>query len=114
MLNIQAFESGCQFYDAVHFPHGFNRAGVFTRTEAEILSRCGFTIKQLSDYSKEPESEEQQRMLTVIHGEAEAESMVERTWIKYLQHIQNRGLMRVYGLSSGDTGDSEYSEDSSW
>ncbi|MDX1452239.1 MAG: DUF413 domain-containing protein [Oleiphilaceae bacterium] len=112
-MNLEHFESNCLFYDAIHFPHGFNRAGVFTRTEAEVLTRCGYVIKQLSDYSKEPESDEQKHMLAVIHGEAEAESFIERTWMKYIDHIQNRRLMRFYGLSSGDS-DVEYSDESSW
>ncbi len=112
-MKIESFESGCLFYDAIHFPHGFNRAGVFTRTEAELLSRCGFVIKQLSDYSKEPQNEEQSRMLAVIHGEEQAESLIERTWIKYLDHIKNHRIMRFYGLSSSDN-DQDYSDDANW
>ena len=114
MINLESFESSCLFYDAMHFPHGFNRAGVFTRTEAELLNRCGFVIKQLSDYSKEPENDAQRRMLAVIHGEETAESLIERTWMKYLDHIKNHRIMRFYGLSNSDS-DPEYGgDDASW
>lgn len=97
-MSIESFISDCNFYDAIHFRHGFARAGVFTRREADILTRCGFTIKQLESGNLKPENEDQESMLKMLSGVSEPANEVERAWSKYLVAINSR-ILRFNGLS---------------
>ncbi len=107
------FKSPCQFYDAVNFPHGFNRAGVFTKSEADILSDCGYQIKQLMDGKVPAESKEHKRMLKVIQGKEYAESSIEKAWQKYLALTTGPKTIRYTGLCSNDS-DYDYQDDTAW
>ncbi|WP_250657050.1 DUF413 domain-containing protein [Alkalimarinus coralli] len=109
-MSIELFASQCEFYDAVNFPHGFRRSGEFTLAESDILSRCGYTIKQLINKRLEPQNEEQERILKVITGEVEATSNVEKAWSKYLSKTSQKAHMKRCILSDV-INDADYSSD---
>ncbi len=109
-MSIETFVSQCSFYDAVNFPHGFSRSGDFTKTEADILTQCGYTIKQLLNNNIAPESEEHKHFLAVISGEAEPSNAIEKAWIKYLTITDQRRTTKRCSLT-GSMSDSDYSGD---
>lgn len=91
MENYLVFKSEGFFYDDVNFPYGFDRSGVFNRTEAEILNTCGKTLKALADGTQPPMGEDQLRFVAVCKGEVEPVSTVEKAWIRYLEASSNKG-----------------------
>lgn len=109
-MSIELFTSPCEFYDAVNFPHGFRRSGEFTLAESDILSRCGYTIKQLINRKLEPENEAQQRIIQVAEGEVEALSSVEKAWSKYLSKTVKKASVKRCSLSDM-VADTDYSSD---
>lgn len=111
-MSAESFSSSCSFYDAVNFPHGFARAGVFTRMESDLLTSCGYVIKQLASGALEPQNADQARMLAILHGERQPESSVEKTWIKYLNEIGHHKV-RYTSLSASSSG-IDFSEQSAW
>lgn len=92
MNNYLVFKSSSRFYDDVNFPYGLDRAGIFTRTEVEILHGCGRTLKALYDGSQPPIGKDQERFVQVCSGQAEAESSVEKTWLKYIHAIGSKRM----------------------
>lgn len=113
-MSIESFLSGCDFYDVIHFRRGFDRAGVFTRAEADILRRCGYTIKRLGAGELVPQGSDQEAILKVLEGIAEPCSDVEKAWAKYLLAI-NCKVSKFSGLSN-KWGGVDYSEpsDGTW
>jgi len=112
-MNNDSFASNCRFYDTINFPHGFHRAGVFTRTEAELLTRCGHVIKQLSEQQLKPENAEQQHMLDVLEGAEEPTTVLEKAWVKYLRVTQAKRQFRYSNLA-GVTSDHGYYDEQGW
>ncbi|MFT5717568.1 MAG: hypothetical protein ACJAWS_001796 [Oleiphilaceae bacterium] len=86
-MSIESFLSKCNFYDAINFRHGFDRAGIFTKRQAEILTKCGYSIKQLELGHIQPQNEQQRHMLLVLNNQADPKSEVEMIWKKYLNHL---------------------------
>lgn len=109
-MSIELFTSPCEFYDAVNFPHGFRRSGEFTMAESDILSQCGFTIKQLVNQKIEPENEAHQRIIQVTEGVIAPESNVEKAWSKYLSKTVRKIPTKRFNLSDV-IGDTDYSSD---
>lgn len=109
-MSIELFTSTCEFYDAVNFPHGFRRSGEFTMAESDILSRCGYTIKQLINKKMVPENEAHQRIIDLTDGQIEAVSNVEKAWSKYLSKTVRKVPMKRCNLSDV-VGDIDFSSD---
>lgn len=113
MNGYMVFESTSRFYDDVNFPYGINRAGLFTRTEVDILHRCGRVLKALYDGSQAPVGEEQERFVQVCLGEATPESNVEKAWLKYLEAIgTKRTPVSLYAEHESASSASESLDDS--
>lgn len=83
MSNYLIFKSDSRFYDDKNFPYGFDRAGIFTRAEVELLHDCGRVLEALELGTQPPLGEEQERFVKVCNGQEVAESSVEKTWMKY-------------------------------
>ena len=109
-MSIELFTSTCEFYDAVNFPHGFRRSGEFTMAESDILSRCGYTIKQLINKKMVPENEAHQRIIDLTDGQIEAVSNVEKAWSKYLSKTVRKAPVKRCNLSDV-VGDIDFSSD---
>lgn len=109
-MSLTNFYSTCSFYDAINFPHGFDRSGVFTRNEANMLTNCGYVIKQLTEGRLEPENVYQTNMLLVIRNEIPASTEIEKLWLKYLNSIEQRKVKPLY-LSSVHFNRDAYEDD---
>ena len=83
MSSYLIFKSDSRFYDDKNFPYGFDRAGIFTRAEVELLHDCGRVLEALELGTQPPLGEEQERFVKVCNGLEVAESSVEKTWMKY-------------------------------
>lgn len=82
-MSLEDFASTCTFYDSINYPHGFHRSGVFTKREAEIISSCGYVITKLLRGDIQPSNYAQKDFMNVVAGKKEAESDIEKTWLKY-------------------------------
>ncbi|PHI36705.1 hypothetical protein CBQ28_12085 [Pseudoalteromonas sp. GCY] len=81
-----AFASPRAFYDDANFPRGFGRSGHFTLQEAEILERCGATLRSLYSKAEEPQNSFQSQFVQVMEGLIPPTNAVEKAWTKYLKH----------------------------
>ncbi|NRB42526.1 MAG: DUF413 domain-containing protein [Pseudomonadales bacterium] len=88
-MDIRGFEAGSQFQDSRHFPVGFSRSGEFTLHQAEILEQYGHVLKDLENGQQKAKGREQKHFIAVCSGSKEAESMLEKAWLKYrtLTHV---------------------------
>ncbi len=93
------FASSKLFFDNKNFPRGINRAGIFSRKEAEILERHGHAMKELTDGLREPSSEVEQRFVKMAKGECPPETEFEKVWAKYQKHIGTRRVAYTTGMA---------------
>lgn len=98
-MSIENFISNCHFYDYINFRHGFGREGILTTRETEILTSCGYIIKQLELGTLIPQSEAQRDMLLVLNNQAEPKTEVENTWMKYCEHL-NKSIKKQSSVLS--------------
>ncbi|MFC3095740.1 DUF413 domain-containing protein [Alteromonas sediminis] len=100
------------FLDAKNYPRGFKKSGDFSIAESDILSQLGVTLEGLSNGSLQPESEEELRLVSVLQGQAEAESKVEKTWLKYKKlTLTPRKFYTLYSSNRSVTTDDDFEED---
>ncbi|PSW05506.1 DUF413 domain-containing protein [Photobacterium lipolyticum] len=85
-----------KFYDDKHFPHGFNRSGIFTINEAALLENYGRTMQALQDGIFAPGEESEHQFLAEINGQQAVMSDFGRCWIKYSTQISQK--VRRYTL----------------
>ena len=85
------------YFDDKNFPMGFRRSGEFTIPESNLLTEYGMTLKQLTDGSITPESEQEQQFLKVITQQLEPQSPIEKVWIKYLKVTSPKAYVSIYG-----------------
>jgi uncharacterized protein YifE (UPF0438 family) len=75
--------SSRRFIDSQFFPRGFRKSGDFSIAESDILAGLGVTLSGLSNGSLQPESAEEIQFVDVVSGKVEAQTKVEKTWLKY-------------------------------
>lgn len=92
-----SFATNRRFYDDKHFPRGFSRSGVFTIKEAELLENFGHAFKELDEHLREPNDEVEQHFAAVCHGESEAQTLEEKTWLKFKQRTGRRRFHALVG-----------------
>ncbi|MGF1682211.1 DUF413 domain-containing protein [Photobacterium minamisatsumaniensis] len=85
-----------KFYDDNNFPRGFNRSGVFTVNEAQLLETFGRTMRGLSDGSLLPISEAEQQFIAEILGQQDIQSGYGKCWYKYITKTSTK--IRSYTL----------------
>ena len=94
----QSFVAKRRFFDDRNFPKGFTRSGRFTLAEGNLLEKHGASMQELEEGQRQPVNEEEQRFLQVMRGEAEAETVYEKAWLKYKQRVQEkRKFHTVFG-----------------
>ncbi len=98
MTLLHGFVQTSKFYDDVHFVQGFSRSGHFTIVEANLLTDIGKRLFMLESGQVEPENQVEQNFVSVCHGHRQAETRLERLWIKYKSVIKNSN--KFYGLNS--------------
>lgn len=86
-----------RFFDPKKFPRGFAKSGDFTIAEEDLLSRYGDTMMNLESGVLQPENSEETHFIQVIQNQNEAESKLERVWLKYVKLA--RGRKRFHTLN---------------
>lgn len=112
-MDYQSFVSGKRFFDNVHFPRGFNRSGIFSVKEADILTATGVVVRQLAESTIEPADEAQADIQRVLLGTKEPETSFEKMWSKYYRHISTRRCPLSLSSSTAGSGmgmDDSYSD----
>lgn len=103
------------YNDYRNYPYGFSRSGDFSIRESDALVKYGSLISALTAGEVEPTVEEDRNILAVIAGEKEAETLVEKAWVKYQQRINRPRVKSMYGRSKAvadsDFDDSDSTED---
>lgn len=106
------------FYDNKRFRRGFAKSGDFTIAEEEILIRFGDTMNLLETGELTPETDQEHHFLQVVADERQAESKLEKTWIKYIHLARDRkkfhtlnGKKVAAGESVEDESDYDDSDD---
>ncbi len=92
---MNSFSSSKPFFDDLNFPRGFQRSGDFTIGEAQLLVEQGRAMQELSQGLREPMTDQEQRFLMVLGGQAQAVSPQEKIWLKYLSRINVRRHMHT-------------------
>lgn len=92
------FRDQGNFYDDINYPRGFSKHGDFTIREAEALHKYGQTLFDLSVGLLEPQTRDEKHFAAVCNGEAEAESYLEKLWLKYKAKIRAKQVF--YGVST--------------
>jgi uncharacterized protein YifE (UPF0438 family) len=90
------------FFDDKHFPQGFSRSGDFTVPEAKLLTEFGLRLKELAEQKVSAENDDEQRFLQVISGSEEAESSIEKVWLKYVTISKPKSFTSIYGAHKPD------------
>ncbi|RUO38899.1 hypothetical protein CWE15_10355 [Aliidiomarina taiwanensis] len=103
------------YNDYRNYPYGFSRSGDFSIRESDALVKYGSLISALVAGDIEPSTEEDKSILAVIAGEKEAETIVEKAWMKYQKRINRPRVGSMYGRSKvvdeNDFDDSDSTED---
>ncbi|EGR2795354.1 hypothetical protein BOO29_07860 [Vibrio navarrensis] len=103
-----------RFYDNAKFPRGFAKSGDFTLAEEEILTLYGDTLQALETGELTPENEAEEHFLTLLDNPENANSKVERTWLKYVRLARGRKRFHTLnGRNKPDAGDDYVEEDAS-
>lgn len=111
-MEYQSFVSGRRFFDNIHFPRGFNRSGIFSVKEAEILTSTGVLIRQLAEGEVEPVDDAQVSMQKVVLGSKDPETTLEKLWSKYFRHISTKRCpMSLSSSTAGGMGMDESQSD---
>ncbi|CUA85400.1 MULTISPECIES: DUF413 domain-containing protein [Pseudidiomarina] len=87
------------FNDFKNYPYGFARSGDFSIRESDLIAKHGSLIAALMSGELEPESAEEQSLLSVARGEKAAESPIEKAWSKYQARINRPKVGSMYGRS---------------
>lgn len=92
------FREASTFYDDIHYPRGFSKHGDFTIREAEALHFYGRSLAELSSGNTAPETDDEQHFVDVCSGAGEAQTYLEKLWLKYQSKIRTKHI--AYGLST--------------
>ncbi|MBU1439114.1 MAG: DUF413 domain-containing protein [Gammaproteobacteria bacterium] len=106
----QSFVAKRRFFDDRNFPKGFTRSGRFTLAEGNLLEKHGAAMLELEEGTRQPETAEEQRFVLVCRAEAEAESSIEKVWVKYKKNVQEKKKFHtVFGKKRIADGSDDFS-----
>lgn len=101
----ESFKAAKKFYDDKNYPRGFARSGDFTTAESALLEKHGVALKALSDGVQQPANEEERHFIAVVNSEVEAQSSIEKVWVKYLKRTSNKKFYTLFGKSKQAAGE---------
>lgn len=96
-----------RFQDFRNYPYGFSRSGDFSLKESQTLEQYGRLAAALADDLIAPETEQETRLQAVIRGELEAESPLEKVWMKYQKRINRPHVRALSAKSTSDDSDDD-------
>lgn len=112
MSQLEFRQGKKRFFDNKKFPRGFAKSGDFTLVEEDILTRYGDTMQNLESGIIQPENAEEAHFLSVVQNQTEAESKLERVWLKYIKLARGRKRFHTLnGRSKPDNVDEYVDED---
>ena len=101
------------FNDFRNYPYGFARSGDFSIRESDALLHYGCLISAMVSGEYKAETEDDKSLLAVALGNKEAETQVEKAWVKYMARINRPKVGSMYGRSKVVEDDSDYDSASS-
>ncbi|AUI66951.1 MULTISPECIES: DUF413 domain-containing protein [Glaesserella] len=107
----ESFSVTRRFFDDKNYPRGFSRHGDYTIRESQTLEQFGQACLALENGERKPTTEEEKQFVAVVKGEREAETFLEKVWLKYRSLTSQ--TKRIYTLSgdvSGDIGSDDSAE----
>lgn len=97
----EGFNPGPNFYDMKKYPRGFNKYGEFTKDEAHLLHTYGRHLSALEKGEKKPTSKPEKQFVAVLRGSREAETALEKAWMKYLDKLNRKPkVINPFGSST--------------
>ncbi|MCU4674421.1 DUF413 domain-containing protein [Catenovulum sp. 2E275] len=100
--------------DPKNYPYGFRRSGDFSINESDALSKYGCLFNALYKGEITASDEQDNRIISIMRGEASAESVEEVAWQKYQSRLNRPKLGSLYGnkkqsidLDDGDDSDDD-------
>ncbi|SUT87147.1 Uncharacterized protein conserved in bacteria [Actinobacillus ureae] len=102
----ESFSVTRRYFDDKNYPRGFARHGDYTIRESQTLEQFGQACLALETGERSPVTAEEERFVAVMKGDEIAESIIEKSWLKY--RTLTSKTKRIYTLSgnaSNDTGD---------
>ncbi|WP_373777798.1 DUF413 domain-containing protein [Glaesserella sp.] len=106
----ESFSVTRRFFDDKNYPRGFSRHGDYTIRESQTLEQFGQACLALESGSRKPVTAEEKHFVAAIKGEKEAETFLEKVWIKY--RTLTSKAKRIYTLSGDVSGDVGIGDDS--
>ncbi|QOL26971.1 DUF413 domain-containing protein [Thalassotalea sp. LPB0316] len=108
-----SFLSNRRFYDDKNYPRGMSRSGDYSISEVQILETHGVALQEIANGTREPQTEAEIRFKGVCDGIYQAESKIEKTWLKYQNKVLTpRQFHTLFGSRKvDDDGDSAPAED---
>jgi len=85
------------FNDFRNYPYGFSRSGDFSIRESDALLHYGCLITALVAGELDASTDEDKNLLAVATGQKEAETVVEKAWMKYHARINRPKVGSMYG-----------------
>lgn len=107
MTLIHGFVQANKFYDDVHFPHGFSRSGKFSIQESEMLTQVGRRLWDLEQNFASPDNQVEENFVRVCKTESEAETKIERLWVKYKDSIKTKSFHTLNGGRKAPVNDTD-------
>lgn len=107
----ESFSVTRRFFDDKNYPRGFARHGDYTIRESQLLEQYGQACAELESEERKAKSAEEKQFVAVMKGERQAETSLEKAWVKY--RTLTSKTKRIYTLSgdvSGDLGPVDDSE----
>lgn len=102
----ESFSVTRRFFDDKNYPRGFSRHGDYTIRESQTLEQYGQACLALESGERKPATPEEKRFVAVCKGKEVAESLLEKTWLKYrtltTQHKRVYTLSANAGSEAGD------------
>jgi len=86
-ISKDSFKANRKFYDDKNYPRGMGRSGDFTLAEVQILESFGVALKELSEGSRVPINDEEQRFVNVCQEGLAPETKIEKAWLKYQNKV---------------------------
>lgn len=96
------------YNDFKNYPYGFSRSGDFSIRESEALLQYGSLITALIAGEISATTDEDKSLLAVATGKKEAETIAEKSWVKYQKRINRPKVGSVYGRGKIVADDSDY------
>lgn len=83
--------------DPKKYPYGFRRSGDFSISESDALAKYGTLFNALYKGEIEPSDSDDERILAIMRGDAQAERIEEIAWLKYQARLNRPRLGSLYG-----------------